>query len=487
MFISSKQFFSLYPKGKLLGQGTYAKVYEGKDYVVKETSVISSFIVEINFYSVIKHENMVPLYHACQQDGLYYLSLGKGENIVKALNRGDIKIEDINKQLYYFLAYIHSQGYVHGDIKPENTVYYNGKACMIDFGLSQKCMFINGEYKYFSINQSPSFRDPEMCLMDFNSQKCELYALARTISLLIRYDDKSVTYAYFYQFCQHDSFLAPYYKTLNKRQNISKPKYSDDSVEYKFTPDHKKAYNKLMKFSYKCNYILFMCIDLLNRLPCKYLKRYKDIYNLCCAIQLKENVIINDLDDIINNLQGRISYFNYWDYAPDGISLCFILGDILNGSLEKGKIRKVKIITNVSKFSHDIKEIIDENIDYQEVKVYSTSYNTVNIWENIIKEKSAKNKEGDMLKQLSTYPNTKELKEIIYKTCNKYKLSYYIKNNLLPLTHPLTNILSTEKKYFLIVENVNDIKVLNLKNEKIALYLKYRFDIKDLKPYLLNK
>ena len=103
--------------------------------------------------------------------------MDRGEDIRTAFNKGKISIEEIVSAI----TFLNCQGIVHGDIKPENIVFHEGKAKLIDTGIATKAhLSTNGEYYVEKELYSTPYIDIEYRDGQENSIKCEIYALAMT-------------------------------------------------------------------------------------------------------------------------------------------------------------------------------------------------------------------------------------------------------------------------------------------------------------------
>jgi serine/threonine protein kinase len=190
MYLEPNKFQDKYPQGKMIGEGAYGSVYESGDFVVKSQSGfnesgsrLQSAIKEVNIFSMISHPCIIQLEDWTYEHTKYelYISLLKGENIVVALHQGKITIEEIQKDLFSAMNFLNKNGIAHCDLKPQNIVFLNGKACIIDFGLVQFARLYREGYFLNGIAYTEAFRDPEYWGNDHNSIKAELYSLAKTL------------------------------------------------------------------------------------------------------------------------------------------------------------------------------------------------------------------------------------------------------------------------------------------------------------------
>jgi len=147
-----------YQLQKLLGEGAYGKVYEAirisdgqllaLKVIPKYTSTDQALEREIQALCALSqpgHEHVCQLYNHHRDEHNVYLAMeyivGGGELFEHLVKTGPFSEQDAAKFLQEFaqgLAYIHSRGYSHGDLKPENLLMSNDaqRPCVkiVDFG-----------------------------------------------------------------------------------------------------------------------------------------------------------------------------------------------------------------------------------------------------------------------------------------------------------------------------------------------------------------
>ncbi|GFZ03997.1 CBL-interacting protein kinase 5 [Actinidia rufa] len=148
--------FGKYETGRLLGQGTFAKVYYGKNIAtgesvavkvlnkdqVKKQGLIDQIKREISVMRLVRHPNVVELKEvmATKQKIYFVMEYVKGGELFAKVARGKLK-EDLARkyfqQLISAIDYCHSRRVSHRDLKPENLLLdENGNLKVSDFGLS---------------------------------------------------------------------------------------------------------------------------------------------------------------------------------------------------------------------------------------------------------------------------------------------------------------------------------------------------------------
>jgi len=189
-FMDYQSFKAKSPEGMEIGKGTTCCVYTADDHVVKkffeDSNSFQAFINEIDLYARLDHP-CLPKVNAFSMDdqGKGYLTLSKGINIQRAYNEGLISLEAIATDMIEVLMFLHEHAIAHCDIKPGNMIYYQGRACLIDFGLAQRCfLYQSGDPVWMGSAYTVGFRDPNIIFSGLNSIKTDLYALGKSLILI---------------------------------------------------------------------------------------------------------------------------------------------------------------------------------------------------------------------------------------------------------------------------------------------------------------
>ncbi|PHT46016.1 CBL-interacting serine/threonine-protein kinase 25 [Capsicum baccatum] len=148
--------FGKYEMGRLLGQGTFAKVYYGRDIKtsesvaikvinkdhVKREGMMEQIIREISVMRLVRHPNIVELKEvmATKQKIFVVMEYVKGGELFAKVANGKLK-EDVARkyfqQLINAVDFCHSRGVYHRDLKPENLLLDENENLKVsDFGLS---------------------------------------------------------------------------------------------------------------------------------------------------------------------------------------------------------------------------------------------------------------------------------------------------------------------------------------------------------------
>ncbi|XP_060168182.1 CBL-interacting serine/threonine-protein kinase 25-like [Lycium barbarum] len=148
--------FGKYEMGRLLGQGTFAKVFYGRHIItsdsvaikvinkdhVKREGMMEQIIREISIMRLVRHPNIVELKEvmATKQKIFVVMEYVKGGELFAKVANGKLK-EDVARkyfqQLISAVDFCHSRGVYHRDLKPENLLLDENENLKVsDFGLS---------------------------------------------------------------------------------------------------------------------------------------------------------------------------------------------------------------------------------------------------------------------------------------------------------------------------------------------------------------
>ncbi|KAA8515093.1 hypothetical protein F0562_018120 [Nyssa sinensis] len=145
-----------YELGRLLGQGTFAKVYHarnlktGQSVAVKmidkekilKVGLIDQIKREISVMRLVRHPNVVELYEVMASKSKIYFAMEyvRGGELFNKVAKGKLKEDAARKyfqQLIAAIDFCHSRGVYHRDLKPENLLLdEHGNLKVSDFGLS---------------------------------------------------------------------------------------------------------------------------------------------------------------------------------------------------------------------------------------------------------------------------------------------------------------------------------------------------------------
>nr|XP_025626420.1 CBL-interacting serine/threonine-protein kinase 10 isoform X2 [Arachis hypogaea] len=145
-----------YELGRLLGQGTFGKVYYARSAITNQSVAIKmidkdkvmktgraeQITREISVMRRARHPNIIQLFEvmATKTKIYFVIEIAKGGELFDKVSKGKLKEDVAHKyfrQLINAVDYCHSRGVYHRDIKPENILLdENGDLKISDFGLS---------------------------------------------------------------------------------------------------------------------------------------------------------------------------------------------------------------------------------------------------------------------------------------------------------------------------------------------------------------
>jgi 5'-AMP-activated protein kinase catalytic alpha subunit len=171
-----------YELGRLLGHGTFAKVYHarnlasgksvamkvvGKEKVIK-VGMMEQVKREISVMKMVKHPNIVELHEVMASKSKIYfaMELVRGGELFSKIAKGRLK-EDVARhyfqQLISAVDFCHSRGVYHRDLKPENLLLDDdGNLKVTDFGLSAFAEHLRQDGLLHTTCGTPAYVAPEV-------------------------------------------------------------------------------------------------------------------------------------------------------------------------------------------------------------------------------------------------------------------------------------------------------------------------------------
>ena len=215
-----------YELGRLLGQGTFAKVYyarnlkTGMSVAIKiidkekilKVGMIEQIKREISVMRLVRHPNVVELFEVmASKTKIYFvIEYAKGGELFGKVAKGKLK-EDVARkyfqQLISAVDYCHSRGVYHRDLKPENLLLdENGNLKVSDFGLSALADSKRQDGLLHTTCGTPAYVAPEVInRKGYDGSKADIWSCGVVLYVLL---------AGYLPF--HDSNLMEMYRKIGK-------------------------------------------------------------------------------------------------------------------------------------------------------------------------------------------------------------------------------------------------------------------------------
>ena len=193
-----------YELDKEIGRGGMGIVYRARDRRLKRHVAIkllppelsfrrdvrSRFLREAETAAQLSHPNIVPIYSVDEVGNLVFFVMAciDGDNLGTLVQkRGPLPIENVRRWLQEVsdaLAYAHSRGVVHRDIKPDNILLdgIDGRALVTDFGIARAASSDNSDTARLTATGmaigTPAYMSPEQASGDRDlDARSDLYSL----------------------------------------------------------------------------------------------------------------------------------------------------------------------------------------------------------------------------------------------------------------------------------------------------------------------
>lgn len=191
-----------------LGQGGMAHVYKAyqpnldryvaikvlHSHLLDQAHFVSRFEQEASLIARLRHPHIVQVYDSDVSDALYYIVMEYIEGpTLKAELDGRRKERELEREglftpvevvgimngLCQAVAYAHSRGMIHRDIKPGNVIFTaDGQPLLADFGLSHLIGEGSIHSKDGAIVGTPAYMSPEQCRGRNLDPRSDIYSLA---------------------------------------------------------------------------------------------------------------------------------------------------------------------------------------------------------------------------------------------------------------------------------------------------------------------
>nr|XP_043622184.1 CBL-interacting serine/threonine-protein kinase 12-like [Erigeron canadensis] len=195
-----------YEIGKVLGQGSFGKVYVATNLVTNQlaaikvidkekilkTGLIAHIKREISILRRVRHPNIVQLYEvmATKTKIYFVMEYVTGGELFTKVAKGRLKEEVARKyfqQLISAVGFCHARGVYHRDLKPENILLdENGDLKVSDFGLSAISEQICADGLFYTFCGTPAYVAPEVLgRKGYEASKVDIWACGVILFVLM--------------------------------------------------------------------------------------------------------------------------------------------------------------------------------------------------------------------------------------------------------------------------------------------------------------
>uniref|UniRef100_A0A2P2NFZ2 non-specific serine/threonine protein kinase n=1 Tax=Rhizophora mucronata TaxID=61149 RepID=A0A2P2NFZ2_RHIMU len=195
-----------YEVGKLLGHGTFAKVYHARNVKTNESvaikvidkekilkgGLIAHIKREISILRRVRHPNIVQLFEVMATKAKIYFVMEyvRGGELFKKVAKGRLKEEVARRyfqQLISAVGFCHARGVFHRDLKPENLLLdENGNLKVSDFGLSAVSDQIRQDGLFHTFCGTPAYVAPEvLAKKGYDAAKVDIWSCGVVLFVLM--------------------------------------------------------------------------------------------------------------------------------------------------------------------------------------------------------------------------------------------------------------------------------------------------------------
>ena len=166
--------------GKVYRSGVYAVKFSVPDY--QDSDISEEMIRELNFYASVHHPCILrPVeWSYCPINRVTYIAMPCGSDLQRAYLDRKITLERIVNDNLSAIAFLNNLGIIHGDIKPKNMIFLDGRAQIIDFGLAKYATMLSDRYYIRGVAYTALYKDPAYVDEAWNPINVETYALAKS-------------------------------------------------------------------------------------------------------------------------------------------------------------------------------------------------------------------------------------------------------------------------------------------------------------------
>ncbi|XP_052203282.1 CBL-interacting serine/threonine-protein kinase 12 [Diospyros lotus] len=195
-----------YEIGKLLGHGSFAKVYYARNVktfesvaikIIDKEKILKGGLIahikrEISILRRVRHPNIVQLFEvmATKTKIFFVMEYVKGGELFNKVAKGRLKEEVARKyfqQLVSAVAFCHARGVYHRDLKPENLLLdENGDLKVSDFGLSAVSDQMRQDGLFHTFCGTPAYVAPEVLAQKgYNAAKVDIWSCGVILFVLM--------------------------------------------------------------------------------------------------------------------------------------------------------------------------------------------------------------------------------------------------------------------------------------------------------------
>ncbi|KAK8499415.1 hypothetical protein V6N12_037051 [Hibiscus sabdariffa] len=233
--------FGKYEMGRLLGKGTFAKVYYGKELTsgesvaikviskdeVKKKGMMEQIEREISVMRLVRHPNVVELKEvmATKTKIFFVMEYVRGGELFAKVFKGKLKEDAARKyfqQLISAVDFCHSRGVSHRDLKPENLLLDENEDLKIsDFGLSALPEQLRNDGLLHTRCGTPAYVAPEVLRKKgYDGSKADIWSCGVILYVILAgflpFQDENVMNMYRKIFKAEFEF-PPWFSTESKR------------------------------------------------------------------------------------------------------------------------------------------------------------------------------------------------------------------------------------------------------------------------------
>jgi serine/threonine protein kinase len=157
-----------------------------------DLSQIARFEIEARLLSQLEHPRVVKVIDHFREAEGYFLvmELVRGEDldaVMKGRGQPGLPVRDVLEHTHHAceaLHYVHAQGIVHRDIKPQNLILCERGVVLVDFGVARELLDETEAGGTIGVG-TPRFMAPEIFAGGAVSERSDVFSLATTSTTLI--------------------------------------------------------------------------------------------------------------------------------------------------------------------------------------------------------------------------------------------------------------------------------------------------------------